>query len=87
MADLDLLMDSVQNYAIENKMTGTKMVQLLAPMNDKSKVKSGTDFYHAMAYIAKNINDTQLARNFQNKSKQVKSSSPLMAGLLKRAGV
>lgn len=87
MADLDLLLDSVQNYAIENKMTGTKMVQLLAPMNDKSKVKSGTDFYHAMAYIAKNINDTQLARNFQNKSKQVKSSSPLMAGLLKRAGV
>lgn len=87
MADLDLLLDSVQKYATEKKMTGTAMVQLLAPMNDKAKVKSGTDFYHAMAYIAKNIDDAQLARSFQNKSKQVKSSSPLMAGLLKRAGV
>ncbi|MGC9423802.1 hypothetical protein [Vibrio sp.] len=87
VADLDHLLDAVQQYAIDNGMSGTAMVQLLAPLNDKSKINSAAGFYHAMAYIAKNINQPQLVKRLQNKSKQVKSSSPLMAGLLKRAGV
>ncbi|MCG3729766.1 hypothetical protein [Vibrio cincinnatiensis] len=87
LADLDHLLDAVQQYAIDNGMSGTAMVQLLAPLNDKAKVNSAAGFYHAMAYIAKSINQPQLVKSLQSKSKQVKSSSPLMAGLLKRAGV
>ena len=87
LADLDHLLDVVQQHAIDNGMRGTAMVQLLAPLNDKAKINSAAGFYQAMAYIAKSINQPQLVKSLQNKSKQVKSSSPLMAGLLKRAGV
>ncbi|AQM19244.1 hypothetical protein LL266_10345 [Vibrio anguillarum] len=87
MVDLDLLLDAVQEYATQQAMSGTTMVQLLAPLNDANKMKSAGDFYHSMAYIAKSINNPTLAKTLQNKSKQVRSSSPLMAGLLKRAGV
>ncbi|NNN43511.1 MULTISPECIES: hypothetical protein [unclassified Vibrio] len=87
LADLDHLLDAVQQHAIDNGMSGTAMVQLLAPLNDKAKINSAAGFYQSMAYIAKSINQPQLVKSLQNKSKQVKSSSPLMAGLLKRAGV
>ncbi|MGL4381077.1 MAG: hypothetical protein ACRCTB_08440 [Vibrio sp.] len=87
MGDLDLLLDAVEVYATEKKMKGTEMVKLLAPLNDAKKVKSASDFYHAMSFIAKGIDNPTLAKNLLNKSKQVKSSSALMAGLLKRAGI
>ncbi|POB68145.1 hypothetical protein CRN59_21630, partial [Vibrio vulnificus] len=87
MVDLDLLLDAVEEYAIEKQMSGTQMVQLLAPMNDKSKIKSATDLYNSMAYIAKSIDNVSLAKTLQGKGKQARSSSALMAGLLKRAGV
>ncbi|EGQ99104.1 hypothetical protein [Vibrio cholerae] len=86
MNDLDLVLDAVEAYATE-KMKGTEMVKLLAPLNDANKIKSASDFYHAMSYIAKSIDNQALAKNLLNKSKQVKSSSALMAGLLKRAGI
>lgn len=85
--DLDELLDAVQAYATQNEMTGAQMGQLLAPMNQKEKMKSANDFYHSMSYIAKSINNPVLAKQFSNKAKQVKSSSALMAGLLKRAGI
>lgn len=87
MVDLDLLLDAVEKYAVEKKMSGTQMVQLLAPMNDKAKIKSATDMYNSMAYIAKSIENPSLAKTLQSKGKQTRSSSALMAGLLKRAGV
>ncbi len=87
MNDLDLVLDAVEAYATEKKMKGTEMVKLLAPLNDANKIKSASDFYHAMSYIAKSIDNQALAKNLLNKSKQVKSSSALMAGLLKRAGI
>ncbi|EJL6266803.1 hypothetical protein ACUULL_000034 [Vibrio cholerae] len=87
MNDLDLVLDAVEAYATEKKMKGTEMVKLLAPLNDADKIKSASDFYHAMSYIAKSIDNQALAKNLLNKSKQVKSSSALMAGLLKRAGI
>ncbi|EPI2806639.1 TPA: hypothetical protein I7750_05855 [Vibrio vulnificus] len=87
MVDLDLLLDAVEEYATEKQMSGTQMVQLLAPMNDKSKIKSATDLYNSMAYIAKSIDNVSLAKTLQGKGKQARSSSALMAGLLKRAGV
>ncbi|GAL05524.1 hypothetical protein JCM19237_614 [Photobacterium aphoticum] len=43
--------------------------------------------YQSMIYIANEIHDASLARDFKNKAKQVKANSPLMAGLLKRAGI
>jgi hypothetical protein len=87
MADLDQLLDSVEAYAIKQGMTGSAMTKLLEPLNQANSSKSGGDFYHSMSYIAKNIGDAKLATALLKKSKQVKTSSPLMAGLLKRAGV
>jgi hypothetical protein len=87
MVDLDRLLDAVESYAIKKSMTGSAMTKLLAPLNDVSKTKSGGDFYHSMSYIAKSIDNPTLANALVKKSKQVKSSSALMAGLLKRAGV
>lgn len=87
MNDLDRVLDSVEAYAVKQGMTGAAMTALLAPLKDARSVKSATQFYQSMAHIAKNIGDTGLAGSLLKKSKQVKSSSPLMAGLLKRAGV
>ncbi len=87
MVDLDKLLDSVEAYATKQGMTGSAMTQLLSPLQQASASKSGGSFYKSVAYIAKNIGDTNLANEMQKKSKQVKSGSPLMAGLLKRAGV
>ncbi|MHA2936780.1 hypothetical protein ACXJY6_00635 [Vibrio sp. RC27] len=87
MADLDRLLDSVEAYATNQGMTGAAMSQLLAPLQKVNDNKSGASFYHSMAHIAKTIGDVNLAKNLSKKSKQVKSSSALMAGLLKRAGV
>jgi poly(3-hydroxyalkanoate) synthetase len=87
MVDLDRLLDAVEAYAIKQSMTGSAMTKLLAPLNNVSKTKSGGDFYHSMSYIAKSIDNPTLASALTKKSKQVKSSSALMAGLLKRAGV
>jgi hypothetical protein len=87
MADLDRLLDSVAEYATKQGMTGSAMSKLLEPLQKSDASKSVGGFYNSMAYIAKNIGDSGLAGSLQKKSKQVKSSSPLMAGLLKRAGV
>lgn len=85
--DFDRLLNAVEAYAIKQKMTGSEMSQLLSPLQQEKSGVSGGNFYHSMAYIAKNIGDGNLAKALQNKSKQVRTSSPLMAGLLKRAGV
>ncbi|MBF8999725.1 hypothetical protein [Vibrio nitrifigilis] len=87
MVDLDKLLDSVEAYATKQGMSGNDMAKLLTPLQQVSQKKSATSFYHSMAHIAKNIGDTGLANTLTQKSKQVKASSPLMAGLLKRAGV
>ena len=85
--DLDKLLVSVQSYAEEQGRTGGDVVKLLSPLNDKERIKTARDMYQSMIYIANSINDTSLAREFKNKSKQVKANSPLMAGLFKRAGI
>ena len=85
--DLDKLLDSVESYATENGMKGSDVVKIISPMNDTARIKTARDMYQSMIYIAKEIKDTALAREFTNKSKQVKASSPLMAGLFKRAGI
>ncbi|KLV04339.1 MULTISPECIES: hypothetical protein [Photobacterium] len=85
--DLDKLLVSVQSYAEEQGRTGGDVVKLLSPLNDKERIKTARDMYQSMIYIANDIQDASLAREFKNKAKQVKASSPLMAGLLKRAGI
>ncbi|WP_413111400.1 hypothetical protein [Thaumasiovibrio sp. DFM-14] len=85
--DLDRLLGSVQAYAEEKGMKGTEVVKILAPMNDKKRIKTARDMYHSMVYIATEVNDAALVREFKNKAKQVKASSALMAGLFKRAGI
>ncbi|KLV09216.1 hypothetical protein ABT56_03205 [Photobacterium aquae] len=87
VVDLDKLLDSVLEFANENGKNGGDVIKLLAPMNDSKRIKTARDMYQAMIYIANEIKDASLAREFKNKSKQVKASSPLMAGLLKRAGI
>ncbi len=87
MTDLDQLLDSVESYAIKQKMTGSAMSALLAPLQQSASGQSGKNAYQSMAHIAKNIGDSALAGTLQQKAKQVKTSSPLMAGLLKRAGI
>ncbi|WP_318464216.1 hypothetical protein [Photobacterium leiognathi] len=87
MVDMDKLLNSIEVYMTENKMKGSDVVTLLKPLNDKDRVKTPKDMYNSMIYIANEINDVALAKEFKNKSKQVKSSSALMAGLLKRAGI
>lgn len=87
MVDLDRLLDSVEAYASKQGMTGSEMSRLLQPLQDSNAGKSGSGFYHTISHIAKNVGDMALATEMQKKSKQVKSNSALMAGLLKRAGV
>ncbi|WP_299014916.1 hypothetical protein [uncultured Photobacterium sp.] len=87
IVDLDKLLDSVLEYANEHKKTGGDVVKIISPLNDTSRIKTARDMYQAMIYIANAINDASLAREFKNKSKQVKGSSALMTGLLKRAGI
>ncbi|EAS64072.1 MULTISPECIES: hypothetical protein [Photobacterium] len=87
MVDMDKLLESMLAYTTENKMKGADVVTLLKPLNDKDRVKTPKDMYNSMIYIANEIKDVSLAKEFKNKSKQVKSSSALMAGLLKRAGI
>ncbi|WP_318480992.1 hypothetical protein [Photobacterium leiognathi] len=87
MVDMDKLLNSIEAYMTENKMKGSDVVTLLKPLNDKDRVKTPKDMYNSMIYIANEIKDVSLAKEFKNKSKQVKSSSALMAGLLKRAGI
>ncbi|MDC0610836.1 hypothetical protein OAP63_08875 [Vibrio sp.] len=87
MVDLDRLLDSVEAYATKQGMTGSAMTKLLAPLQQNGGAKTAGTFYHSMIHIAKNIGDNNLANTLLKKSKQVKSSSALMAGLLKRAGV
>ncbi|WPC76157.1 hypothetical protein [Vibrio porteresiae] len=88
MVDLDTLLDSVEAYAVKQGMNGSEMSKILLPLQKAASGKtSGGNFYHSMAHIANNIGDTALAGNLQKKAKQVKTSSPLMASLLKRAGV
>jgi aspartate ammonia-lyase len=87
MNDLDRLLDSVEAYATKKGMTGSAMSQLLAPLQKVNDSKSGINFYPTMVHIAKSVGDNNLANILSKKSKQVKSNSPLMAGLLKRAGV
>ncbi|PSU32548.1 hypothetical protein [Photobacterium lutimaris] len=85
--DLDKLLDSVETYATEKGMKGSDVVKIISPMNDKDRIKTAGDMYQSMIYIANDIKDTSLAREFKNKAKQVKANSPLMAGLFKRAGI
>ncbi|MCE0495720.1 hypothetical protein [Vibrio salinus] len=82
--DLDRLLSSVERYATQQGMSGTAMSKLLEPLKE---AKNGANFYQSMSYIAKNIGDNGLANTLSKKSKQVKTSSNLMAGLLKRAKV
>ncbi|MGR5061854.1 hypothetical protein [Photobacterium sp. DNB22_13_2] len=85
--DLDKLLDSVEIYATEKGMKGSDVVKIISPMNDKDRIKTAGDMYQSMIYIANDIKDASLAREFKNKAKQVKANSPLMAGLFKRAGI
>lgn len=85
--DLDKLLDSVLNYANANNKTGNDVVKIISPLNNADRIKNPSDMYKAMIHIANEMNDVSLAREFKNKSKMVKASSPLMAGLLKRAGI
>ena len=85
--DLDKLLDSVLEYANEHNKKGSDVVKIISPLNDSSRIKTARDMYQSMIYIANDIHDVALAREFKNKSKQVKSSSALMTGLLKRAGI
>ncbi|MGF1871581.1 hypothetical protein [Photobacterium indicum] len=87
MIDLDKLFDSILKYANENKKTGGDVIKIIAPLNDTARIKTTRDMYQSMIYIANDIHDVALARELKNKSKQVKASSSLMNGLLKRAGV
>lgn len=88
MVDLDRLLDSVEQYAVKQGMNGSEMSKLLLPMQKANAGKnSAGNFYHSMVHIANNIGDSALASELQKKSKMVKTSSPLMASLLKRAGV
>ncbi|KAE8178876.1 hypothetical protein [Photobacterium carnosum] len=87
MVDMDRLLDSILRYTTENKKKGSDVVTLLKPLNDKERIKTPRDMYQSMIYIANDVKDTALAKDLKNKSKQVKSSSALMAGLLKRAGI
>ncbi|MBF7098849.1 hypothetical protein HCX61_04775 [Photobacterium damselae] len=50
-------------------------------------MKTPKDMYQSMIYIANKVGDTELSRFYKNKSKQVKASSNLINGLLKRAGI
>ncbi|KAB1180434.1 hypothetical protein F6477_08250, partial [Photobacterium damselae subsp. damselae] len=87
MVDLDKLLDSILEYANENKLKGSDVVELIKPLNDKERVKTPKDMYQSMIYIANKVGDTELSRFYKNKSKQVKASSNLMNGLFKRAGI
>lgn len=85
--DLDKLLDSVLAYANDNKKKGTDVVKLLSPLNDTARIKTPRDMYQSMIYIANEIRDPALAREFKGRAKHVKASSSLMNGLLKRAGI
>ncbi|PSW07525.1 hypothetical protein [Photobacterium lipolyticum] len=87
MLDLNKLLDSVLEYANKNNKKGSDVVKIISPLNDSSRIKTPRDMYQSMIYIANEMHDVALAREFKNKSKQVKASSPLMTGLLKRAGI
>lgn len=85
--DLDKLLTAIEEHAVENKMSGADMIKLLAPLNDQNRMKSAKDMYLTMQYIAREIGNNRLAGEFKGKSSGVKSSSKLMAGLFKRAGI
>ncbi|MEJ2762713.1 hypothetical protein VV869_01715 [Photobacterium sp. MCCC 1A19761] len=85
--DLDKLLDSVLTFANDNKKKGTDVVKLLSPLNDTARIKTPRDMYQSMIYIANEIRDAGLAREFKGRAKNVKASSSLMNGLLKRAGI
>ncbi len=85
--DLDKLLSSIERHAIENKLSGSDMVKLLAPLNDKNRMQSAKDMYLTMQHIAREIGDNRLAGEFKGKSSGVRSSSKLMSGLLRRAGI
>ncbi|MCW8327622.1 hypothetical protein MD588_02235 [Photobacterium sp. SDRW27] len=87
MVDLDKLLDSVLEYANKHNKTGGDVVKIISPLNDTARIKTPRDMYQSMIYIANEMHDTSLARELKNKSKQVKASSSLMNGLLKRAGI
>ncbi|MDX1303220.1 hypothetical protein [Photobacterium sp.] len=87
MLDLDKLFDSVLEYANKYNKTGGDVVKIISPLNDAARIKTPRDMYQSMIYIANEMHDVALAREFKAKSKQVKASSPLMTGLLKRAGI
>lgn len=87
VVDLDKLLDSVLEYANKNKKTGKDVVKIISPLNDTQRIKTPRDMYQSMIYIANEIQDAGLVRELKNKAKQVKGSSALMTGLLKRAGI
>ncbi|UJF18233.1 hypothetical protein L0B53_14575 [Vibrio sp. SS-MA-C1-2] len=87
LVDLDRLLDSVLVNATENGHKGKDVIKTISPLNDKDRIKTPKDMYNSMVYIANEIKDPSLARDLKNKAKQVKSSSSLMNGLLKRAGI
>lgn len=85
--DINKLLDSLERYATAKKMSGSKALKFLAPLNETSSMKSPRDMYLTMQKIAKDINDTDLANNFGTKATGVKAQSKLMNSLFKRAGI
>ncbi|KKD60315.1 hypothetical protein RN22_11640 [Grimontia sp. AD028] len=85
--DLDRLLTAIEEHAVSNKMSGADMIKLLAPLNDQNRMKSARDMYLTMQHIAREVGNSRLAGEFKGKSSGVKSSSKLMAGLFKRAGI
>ena len=85
--DLDRLLSSIERFAEKNQWKGSQVISILMPLNDKNRMKSAKDMYSTLHQIARDIQDDKLANEFKNKVSGVKSSSKLMAGLLKRAGI
>ena len=85
--DLDKLLSAIEIYATKERLSGPDTLKLLMPLNDQRRITSAKEMYLTMQHIARDIGDQRLAAELKNKSAGVKSSSKLMAGLFKRAGI
>lgn len=85
--DLNRLLNAIEQHAEEKKLTSADTIKLIMPLNDQNKMTSAKEMYLTLQQIAKEVGDTRLANEFKTKSSGVKSSSKLMVGLLKRAGI
>ncbi len=85
--DLDKLLSAIEVHATKKRLSGPDTLKLLMPLNDQRRITSAKEMYLTMQHIARDIGDQRLAAELKNKSAGVKSSSKLMAGLFKRAGI